>query len=95
MSNKISYNKKIEQISEDLTIIHNKFKQIDFKDMDTESLENFKRVVKVLDYYTLTVIEISSKEGVQLAKDNPDMIKELIKNIENFITEVNDSIIEE
>jgi hypothetical protein len=95
MSNKISYNKKIEKMSEDLTLIHNKFKQIDFKDMDTESLENFKRVVKVLDYYTLTVIEISSKEGVQLAKDNPDMIKELIKNIENFITEVNDSIIEE
>lgn len=92
MSKKIGFYEKINEISENLLNLKEKLDNfaIDFF-KDDEKIEYY-RIMNLIDFYIATTLELIMEENKSFIAENKEYVRDIIKNIEEFIVAVNDNL---
>ncbi len=92
MSKKIGFYEKINEISENLLNLKEKLDNVavDFL-KDDEKIEYY-RIMNLIDFYIATILELVMEENKSFIAENKEYVRDIIKNIEEFIVAVNDNL---
>lgn len=92
MSKKIGFYEKINDISENLLNLKEKLDNVavDFL-KDDEKIEYY-RIMNLIDFYIATILELVMEENKSFIAENKEYVRDIIKNIEEFIVAVNDNL---
>jgi ribulose 1,5-bisphosphate carboxylase large subunit-like protein len=92
MSKKIGFYEKINEISENLLNLKEKLDNVavDFL-KDDEKIEYY-RIMNLIDFYIATILELVMEENKSFIAENKEYVRDIIKNIEEFIIAVNDNL---
>lgn len=94
MMSKVSVKDKINQISDELTSIHETLSEIS-PDLSIKEKEELEKIKKYLNYYSVSLVEFLSEEGKIIVKRNPHFFFDFIREIEFFIKQVKINIVVE
>ena len=88
----MNFYQKINKVSEDIMQLKEKLNgvAVDFLD-DEEKIEYYK-IMQLVDFHIASLLELVMDENKEFVTNNIDFIKDIIKNIESFIFEVNNNL---
>lgn len=88
----MNFYQKINKVSEDIMQLKEKLNgvAVDFL-ADEEKFEYYK-IMQLVDFHIASLLELVMDENKEFVMNNIDFIKDIIKNIESFIFEVNNNL---
>lgn len=86
---------KLNQLAEGLLALQEKFEKIDKDSLMKDDREELEKIEDLLRFYINTTLELAVDQNQEVVLENKDMVKRIVKDIENFIKEVRENINED
>ncbi len=92
MSKKIGFYEKINDISENLLNLKEKLESVAVDFLKEDEKIEYYRIMNLIDFYIATILELVMEENKSFITENKEYVRDIIKNIEEFIVAVNDNL---
>ena len=88
----MTFLEKLNDISLKLMDMKKKFDSLDRSALLKDDLDELLKVEELMTFYINTIVEFVMDENKEFIKENKEMVKEVIVNMEDFIKQVNESL---
>lgn len=92
MSKKIGFYEKINDISENVLNLKEKLESVAVDFLKEDEKIEYYRIMNLIDFYIATILELVMEENKSFITENKEYVRDIIKNIEEFIVAVNDNL---
>ncbi len=88
----MNFYQKINKVSEDIMQLKEKLNGVAVDFLDNEEKIEYYKIMQLVDFHIASLLELVMDENKEFVKNNINFIKDIIKNIESFIFEVNNNL---
>ncbi len=89
----MKYLEKLNLLAESLSKLDDKLNSVNVDLLvDKSDKEELVRIKDLLALYSSTILELAIDQNKEFISDNKEFTRDIIKEVENFITVVNDSL---
>jgi hypothetical protein len=88
----MNFYQKINKVSEGIMELKEKLEGIAVDFLNDEDKIEYYKIMQLTDFHIASLLELIMEENKEFVKNNIEFVKDIIKNVESFTTEVNDNL---